>query len=63
MEVELSDLSHRERQALQSLQSLESPSQDRPGDLLPPADGGKDAWLFLASSFVIEALVWGKAIH
>ena len=27
---------------------------------LPPVDGGKDAWLFLAASFVIEALVWGK---
>lgn len=27
---------------------------------LPRADGGKDAWLFLAAGFVIEALVWGK---
>ncbi|KAL1301816.1 hypothetical protein AAFC00_006004 [Neodothiora populina] len=26
---------------------------------LPPADGGKDAWLFLTSAFVLEALVWG----
>ncbi|TVY57326.1 Fujikurins efflux protein [Lachnellula suecica] len=26
---------------------------------LPPADGGKDAWLFLAGCFVFEALVWG----
>lgn len=26
---------------------------------LPPADGGKDAWLFLAACFVVEALVWG----
>ncbi|RYP00854.1 hypothetical protein DL764_006377 [Monosporascus ibericus] len=26
---------------------------------LPPADGGKDAWLFLAACFAIEALVWG----
>ncbi|KAL1843391.1 hypothetical protein VTK73DRAFT_2856 [Phialemonium thermophilum] len=26
---------------------------------LPPADGGKDAWLFLASCFAVEALVWG----
>ncbi len=26
---------------------------------LPQADGGKDAWLFLAAGFVIEALVWG----
>ena len=27
---------------------------------LPQADGGKDAWLFLAAGFVIEALVWGQ---
>ncbi|KAH7393366.1 major facilitator superfamily domain-containing protein [Cadophora sp. MPI-SDFR-AT-0126] len=26
---------------------------------LPRADSGKDAWLFLAAGFVIEALVWG----
>ena len=26
---------------------------------LPQADGGKDAWLFLAAGFVVEALVWG----
>lgn len=30
---------------------------------LPPVDGGKDAWLFLAASFVVEALVWGKSLH
>ena len=29
---------------------------------LPPIDGGKDAWLFLAACFVVEALVWGKAL-
>lgn len=27
---------------------------------LPPVDTGKDAWLFLAACFVIEALVWGE---
>lgn len=27
---------------------------------LPPVDGGKDAWMFLAASFVMEALVWGR---
>ena len=27
---------------------------------LPPADGGKAAWLFLAACFVIEALVFGE---
>lgn len=26
---------------------------------LPHADSGKDAWLFLAGAFAIEALVWG----
>lgn len=26
---------------------------------LPPVDGGKDAWLFLFSAFVVEILVWG----
>ena len=27
---------------------------------IPPADGGRDAWLFLAACFIFEALVWGK---
>jgi hypothetical protein len=27
---------------------------------LPRADGGREAWLFLAGCFIIEALVWGK---
>ncbi|KAF2223479.1 major facilitator superfamily domain-containing protein [Elsinoe ampelina] len=26
---------------------------------LPPADGGKDAWLVLLACFILEALVWG----
>ena len=30
---------------------------------LPKTDGGKDAWLFLAGCFCIEALTWGKCIH
>lgn len=28
---------------------------------LPPVDGGKDAWLFLAACFMIEGLVWGES--
>jgi hypothetical protein len=28
---------------------------------LPPADGGKDAWLFLFACFMIEGFVWGIA--
>jgi len=27
---------------------------------LPPADGGKAAWLFLLTCFFVECLVWGK---
>lgn len=27
---------------------------------LPPVDGGKDAWLFLAAAFMVEALTWGE---
>lgn len=26
---------------------------------LPPVDGGRDAWLFLAAAFMVETLVWG----
>ena len=26
---------------------------------LPPADGGKDAWFFLAAAFLMEGLIWG----
>ena len=26
---------------------------------LPRVDGGKQAWLFLSSCFMLEALVWG----
>ncbi|PTB63779.1 MFS general substrate transporter [Trichoderma citrinoviride] len=29
------------------------------GYSLPPVDTGKDAWLFLAACFVMEAMVWG----
>lgn len=28
--------------------------------LLPPADGGKDAWLFVAAGFMVEMMVWGE---
>lgn len=35
---------------------------DPHGIQLPPMDGGKDAWLFLAACFVIEALIWGMPI-
>lgn len=29
------------------------------GSSLPPIDGGRDAWLFLAAGTVVEALTWG----
>lgn len=37
----------------------ESPLEGRHGFSLPPVDGGKDAWLFLAACFTLEATVWG----
>lgn len=36
---------------------------DRAEFSLPPVDRGKDAWMFLAACFVMEALVWGKKIQ
>lgn len=27
---------------------------------LPPADGGRQAWLFLAACFAVDALIWGE---
>ncbi|PGH00982.1 hypothetical protein AJ79_08046 [Helicocarpus griseus UAMH5409] len=36
-------------------------SQDHQAVQLPPIDSGKDAWLFLAACFFMEALVWGFA--
>lgn len=29
---------------------------------LPPVDRGKDAYMFLAAAFVVEALVWGECV-
>ncbi|KAF7561868.1 hypothetical protein G7046_g2247 [Stylonectria norvegica] len=41
----------------------ESPAIDMSTGLhessLPPVDGGKDAWFFLAACFALEALTWG----
>ncbi|KAF7890736.1 uncharacterized protein EAF01_010545 [Botrytis porri] len=33
--------------------------QDNTDGNIPRADGGKDAWLFLAACFLFEALIWG----
>jgi hypothetical protein len=38
------------------------PPEGRQEFSLPPADGGKDAWLFLAAAFFLEALIWGKSL-
>lgn len=40
-------------------QEVEGPREGQPEFSLSPADGGKDAWLFLAAAFFIEALIWG----
>jgi hypothetical protein len=40
-----------------------NPTEEASGRLefsLPQADGGRDAWLFLAACFVVEAFVWGE---
>jgi hypothetical protein len=37
----------------------EQPSNENES-LLPPTDTGKDAWLFVAASFTVEMMVWGK---
>ena len=42
--------------------NINQPSADHAGHnefSLPQADRGKEAWLFLAAGFVVEALVWG----
>lgn len=42
------------------LESRDRWSEEREFEsLLPPCDGGKDAWTFLAAAFVIEIMVWG----
>jgi len=45
------------------VQPMQMGEDDPEGRELPRADGGKDAWLVLAGCFVLEALVWGYAIH
>lgn len=35
-------------------------ANEREASSLPPVDGGKHAWLFLAACFTIECFVWGK---
>ena len=71
--VVLQDISQRDANGLASQEGLthnSPPIEDdsnltssiNHGASLPPVDSGKDAWLFLAACFVVEALVWGKAL-
>lgn len=43
-----------------SLESFDNRDNIDNSFALLQAGGGKHAWLFLAGSFVVEALVWGK---
>jgi hypothetical protein len=45
-----------------SQQPSDSPTSQKPRQefSLPPVDGGKDAWLFLAACWAVEALIWGE---
>ncbi|KAI9711427.1 MAG: hypothetical protein M1812_007172 [Candelaria pacifica] len=40
-------------------QPLEEEQNASAVDALPPADGGRRAWLFLLGGFIVEGLVWG----
>ena len=48
---------------MESLQGLDAsnfePANDTDSVYLPQADGGKDAWRFLAACFVLEMMIWG----
>jgi hypothetical protein len=57
-----SDIQLRLRSEEQSLNSIQDHDREQ-NQQLPPMDGGKDAWLFLAACFMIEALIWGKLLH
>ena len=41
------------------LDPIDEGAAERAAQALPPVDGGRDAWIALASCFVLEALVWG----
>ena len=56
-DIELNDVSNTGGSA--SLEDLTGGTSDLEGSSLPQADGGKDAWLFLAGCFTTEAFVWG----
>ncbi|KAH8879903.1 MFS general substrate transporter [Thozetella sp. PMI_491] len=49
----------RDSSSVQADETAVEPHDPRHEFSLPPVDGGKDAWLFLAACFMIEGLVWG----
>ncbi|KAI9663525.1 MAG: hypothetical protein M1831_002534 [Alyxoria varia] len=51
--VELNDLSPDVRRTISQVEGT------RDFEALPPADGGRRAWLVLAACFMVEALLWG----
>ncbi|KAH6850033.1 major facilitator superfamily domain-containing protein [Chaetomium sp. MPI-CAGE-AT-0009] len=55
--IELQSSDHSPRTASPERQAEDGNGQEMPS--LPPVDRGKDAYLFLAACFMIEALVWG----
>jgi hypothetical protein len=57
---ELSDLSHL-RADDGNLTRPQSAETGHETLALLPADRGKDAWLYLAASFMMEMLIWGFA--
>ena len=55
--IELQSIDHSPRTASPERHVEDGDGHEMPS--LPPVDGGKDAWLFLAACFMIEGLVWG----
>jgi hypothetical protein len=55
--IELQSSDHSPRTASPERRAEDGNGQEMPS--LPPVDSGKDAYLFLAACFMIEALVWG----
>jgi hypothetical protein len=62
-DIELSTVAVRNEDG-QDLETLNVFGRAEDGEVfsLPPADGGKDAWLFLASCVIFEAVSWGEFV-
>jgi hypothetical protein len=62
-DIELSTIAVRNEND-QDLETLNVFGRAEDGEVfsLPPADGGKDAWLFLASCVIFEAVSWGEFV-